>query len=121
MPKTDAVLPLAGRDGEPHFEEPWQAQTLAVAAKLVDTGMIAGARWSEALGQEIRNASGRGEPDNARTYYVCALKALERLSGELDLVSAQELKEREQAWADAFLATPHGQPVVLPDRISKSP
>ncbi len=114
------MRPLAGRDGEPHFDEPWQAQTLAVAAKLVEAGKFSASEWSDTLGLQIAKARGAGEPDDAQTYYECALRALEILSGLHELVSAGELKDREQAWAEAFTATPHGQPVVLPENLSKS-
>ncbi len=119
-PTTDPVRPLAGRDGEPQFDEPWQAQTLAVAARLVEAGKFSASEWSDSLGMQIAKAKDAGEPDDAQTYYACALKALEALTGSHGLVSAGELKQREQAWAEAFMATPHGQPVVLPESASKS-
>ncbi|MFQ5940016.1 MAG: nitrile hydratase accessory protein, partial [Alphaproteobacteria bacterium] len=52
-------------------------------------------------------------PDDAATYYQAALAALERLLDRKGAVTAETLSDRRDAWARAYLATPHGQPVKL--------
>lgn len=113
MSRVDAVAPLKARDGEPAFAEPWQAQVMAVAAALVAAGHFSAATWSNALGAEIARANAAGQPDNAETYYQCALEALEHLLKAHDLTDATELATRKEAWIDAYEHTPHGQPVEL--------
>lgn len=107
------ITPLKCRDGEPAFAEPWQAQVMGVAAALVAAGRFTAADWSDTLGAEIVKANAAGAPDNAATYYQCALEALERLSKERSLTDADSLATRKAAWIEAYEHTPHGQPVVL--------
>lgn len=96
----------------PAFAEPWRAQALALADALVKAGRVSPRRWAEALGAELAQAEARGEPDNEGTYYQAVLKALEGVMAEIG-VSPHEQADRERAWADAYRATPHGQPVAL--------
>ena len=56
---------LSRRDGEPSFAEPWQAETMALGARLVEQGCFSAAQWSETLGEEIRRAAQAGENDDA--------------------------------------------------------
>lgn len=102
---------LKARDGEPAFDEPWQAETLALADVLVRRGSISPARWAEALGAEIKAL--QAAPDDRETYYRAVLAALERLLAESGAVARAELDERERQWERAYLRTPHGKPVEL--------
>ena len=110
-----AVAPLKRMDGEPVFDEPWQAQVLAMADTLITAGVVAPTAWSEALGAALRDAAAGGAPDNAETYYRAALAALEAVLAAHGGVSVASLDERQDAWRAAYLATPHGKPVVLAD------
>ncbi len=112
MNGPEAIAPLAGRDGAPAFEEPWQAQVLALAYALADAGVFTASAWSETLGAELRKAAARGAPDNQSTYYDAALVALEGLTIDCGL-SGDELMSRTAAWRRAYLNTPHGKPVEL--------
>lgn len=101
-------------------QEPWQAQALATALGLQEAGVITAAEWSDALGAAIKRAQAAGDRDRGDTYYLHVLDALETLMREKGLVAAGELSMRKAAWEDAYRATPHGEPVVLPeDRILK--
>ena len=55
----------------------------------------------------------RGEPDDGSHYYDHWLAALERLVTAKQVVSASDLERRKAAWTQAYLLTPHGQPVEL--------
>ena len=112
-PDRDPIGPLARRDGEPVFDEPWQAQALAAAYALAESGLFSRQAWSEALGAELRRAEEAGTPDTAETYYQAVVAALERLVTESGAASAEALAERRDAWRQAYLDTPHGQPVIL--------
>ncbi len=107
-------LPGQPRDDEgPVFKEPWEAQAFALTLTLHEAGHFTWAEWTEALSAEIRAAQARGDPDLGDTYYRHWLAALERLVAEKGLVVTGDLKARKAAWHQAFLDTPHGQPVVL--------
>lgn len=105
--------PLTGRDGEPLFSEPWQAQIVAMAHAMVEKGRFTLNDWSNTLGAEIRQSLAAGKPDDTATYYKCVLATFETLVKQAELASADELKIRKQQWIEAYEHTPHGQPVTL--------
>ena len=110
----DALRPLAAADGEPAFDEPWQAQVLAVADSLVQSGLFSAGAWSAALGAELKRADEEGAVDNQETYYRCALNALEALVAENSEIDRKAMQGKSDDWERAYLSTPHGQPVELP-------
>ena len=65
------------------------------------------------LGDEILNAQARGDPDLGDTYYQHWLRALEKIAEAKGLSSANEIKLRARQRHDAYLNTPHGNPVHL--------
>jgi nitrile hydratase accessory protein len=108
------ALPRAPQDDEgPVFTEPWQAQAFALAVKLSDLGHFTWKEWSGALADELKAAADRGQRDDGTQYYHHWVAALERLVNEKGLTDSPALKERKEAWADAYRNTPHGRPVVL--------
>jgi nitrile hydratase accessory protein len=112
-PEEPRIGPLAGRDGEPVFAEPWQAEVLALAFALSERGVFSPLEWSQMLGAELRRAEARGAPDDHETYYAAALAALERLLAAAGGIDADALSVRIESWRRAYLSTPHGQPVEL--------
>ena len=107
------IAPFARRDDEPVFDEPWQAQALALAFSLSERGVFSPAQWSQALGAAHRRILADGASDTPRTYYKAVVEALEGLLSENGEVSASMLDERAQTWRRAYLNTPHGKPVEL--------
>ena len=104
---------LAGTDDLPPFEAPWQAQVMGLASHLMTRGVFSNSQWSESLGAGLAQAATTGAPDTADTYYGAALAALEALIDAHAGVPLAALDARTQAWRDAYLSTPHGQPVKL--------
>ena len=95
------------------FSEPWEAQAFALAVRLCERGYFSWQEWTQALGAELKAAADRNEPDDGAHYYHHWLAALERLVAAKGLASHSELAARKDAWADAYMHTPHGQPVEL--------
>jgi nitrile hydratase accessory protein len=95
------------------FAEPWQAEALALAQSLQETGVITNAQWSQALGDAIKRAQAAGDPDRGDTYYLHVLDALEQLLMANDVLSGEMLEQRKSEWEAAYKRTPHGQPVEL--------
>lgn len=91
---------------EAPFEEPWQAQAFALAVELNARGVFTWNEWSEALGAAIAD-------DPATPYYQSWTAALEALVRVKALTDSAELADRKAAWEEAYLITPHGQPVNL--------
>ncbi len=112
-PVDPALKPLAAADGEPAFAEAWQAEVLAIADTLVQSGLFAAGDWSNALGAALKAAEAEGEADNQETYYNCALAALESLVAEHSDIGLEAMTNMRDDWERAYRATPHGQPVVL--------
>ena len=65
------------------------------------------------MAEELKAATDRGEPDDASRYYEHWLAALEKLVAAKHLLTAREMSDRKDAWADAYRHTPHGKPVEL--------
>ena len=109
MPNPDDAEP------EAPFAEPWQAEAFA-------PGDRAG-RGGRGVADGLGPGAGRGDPPRscpaggkrqARPNWRQWLAALaDRLLAERGLVAPAEAAERTDAWRDAYLRTPHGQPVDL--------
>jgi nitrile hydratase accessory protein len=95
------------------FNEPWEAQALALSVKLQEEGHFTANEWANALGAEVKAAQSRGDPDDGTTYYRHVLAALERLVCKKGLASRESLERRRSEWENAYRATPHGEPVTL--------
>ncbi len=107
------IKPFKRMDGEPVFDEPWQAQVLAMVDTLIANGTIKATAWSDTLGSELKKAQPSGASDNITTYYKAVLQALEQLLDRYTDISGSEVSNKRDAWEQAYLATPHGQPVKL--------
>ena len=97
----------------PNFRAPWEAQVFALVCALQEAGKLPPAEWSATLGEEIRLAKERGEPDLGDTYYVHCLAALEKWLLRANLTGREEISACIADWREAYLRTPHGQPVEL--------
>ena len=112
-----AALPRLPRDtGGPVFGEPWEAQAFALAVRLSEQGYFTWKEWAAALAAELKSAADQGEPDDGSRYYQHWLAALERLALAKGLTDALAMRERKEAWAEAYRHTPHGKPVELKGR-----
>ncbi len=96
-------------EGEPVFQEPWEAQAFGLAISLFEAGKFTWPEWATALSAEIHGGV-------QRDYYSHWLTALEKLVAQKQLASQGDLKQRQKAWEDAAARTPHGQPIVLKDQ-----
>jgi nitrile hydratase accessory protein len=110
---AEALKPLAGMDGAAAFDEPWQAEALAIADTLVQNGMFSAGAWSEALGAALHKAAADGSSDDQQTYYQCVLTALENLVAQHSAIDRVAMAAKREDWEQAYLSTPHGQPVKL--------
>lgn len=97
----------------PVFNEPWQAQAFALTLSLQEAGLIDTAEWTDALAAAITKAQEAGDPDLGDSYYEHWLSALEALVQIKSLSTSEELNDRVEAWRRAYLATPHGQSILL--------
>jgi nitrile hydratase accessory protein len=108
-----SLKPLASQDGEPAFDEAWQAEALAIADTLVQNGLFSASDWSDALGSALRQAAADGASDDQQTYYQCVVDALESLIAQHSEIDRPSMTAMRADWEQAYLATPHGDPVKL--------
>lgn len=95
------------------FREQWHAEAIAVVEVLVSTGAISADDWSRTLGAERERRAADGSADTEAAYFEAYLSALESILSRNGLAPRAELDRRRSDWHDAYLATPHGQPVKL--------
>lgn len=97
------------------FDEPWQAQVLAMADLLIQSNQLSAGDWSTALGRQLESVQdiADGLDDDREKYYLAALSALAELIDARQLVASRQIDRREQDWKNAYLSTPHGEPVKL--------
>ena len=109
-----SVIPGIESDADgPVFREPWEAQAFALTVKLHEKGLFTWDEWAAVLSAEIASAQSSGDPDLGNTYYRHWQNALERLVVEKGATLGDELESRVETWRQAYLNTPHGQPIEL--------
>jgi hypothetical protein len=105
--------PFLVQNGEPTFQEGWQAEVLAIAQALIDKNVITGNDWAHALGKALRDVQQDAATDTIEGYYAAALMALEQVAQDHCGISKGAMNDQRVAWKMAYETTPHGQPVVL--------
>jgi nitrile hydratase accessory protein len=100
-------------DAEPPFAEPWHAQLFAVTQTLASAGAFAWSDWTEHFAAALKRADDAGTPEDGSAYYDIWLAAFEAFLIERGLADAAALADLKRGWTEAYLATPHGEPVVL--------
>ena len=111
---TDLKMSVLEKNHEgPVFKEPWQAQVFAMAVTLSEAGLFSWQEWSSELGASIQSQQKKGDPDDGETYYLHWLETLENILSRKNLIEHADLLMRISEWEEAYLKTPHGQPVQL--------
>ncbi|RVU36515.1 nitrile hydratase accessory protein [Hwanghaeella grinnelliae] len=106
------AIPGIDADG-PVFREPWEAQAFALTVTLHEAGLFTWDEWAATLSAEIASAQSSGDPDLGNTYYRHWQNALERLVVAKGATLGDELEGRVETWRQAYMNTPHGQPIEL--------
>ena len=100
---------------EPVFEAPWHAQVFALTVHLHERGAFNWTGWTEAFGATLKR-HGLARALNGGDDYFCAwLETLEGFLEESGAAGRVEVDALRTAWEAAYLNTPHGEPVRLPD------
>jgi nitrile hydratase accessory protein len=89
------------------------AQAFACTVHLSRRGLFTWNEWVDVFSTEIKtHPQQSGEAANA-AYYRQWLAALETMVGLKGAASTTEITDRQETWRQAYLNTPHGQPVEL--------
>ena len=100
-------------DNGPVFNEPWEAQAFAIVLALHGAGKFSWSEWADYLSEEIKIAQHSGDPDLGNTYYQHWLSALEKITVAKNLSTNNDILNKTEQWRQAYLASPHGQPIEL--------
>lgn len=98
---------------EPVFEQPWHAQVFALTVHLNEAGHFAWSTWADAFGATLASEGFERELNGGDDYFQAWLKTLEQFLGNQELANANEISRAKQAWTQAYLQTPHGEPVQV--------
>lgn len=105
-------------EGPKQFDDPWQAQLFALTVALSDAGHFSWPDWTRAFGTTLKRHGAtralEGQPlDGGADYFNAWLETLETLLAARGMAAAGERAALKSAWENAYLTTPHGQPVRL--------
>ena len=95
------------------FTESWLAQVFAIAVILSEAGLFSWQEWSSEFSASIQSQQKKGDTDDGETYYLHWLETLEKMLSRKNLIEDADLLKRISEWKEAYLKTPHGQPVQL--------
>ena len=100
-------------DPDAPFTEPWHAQIFALTHKLAHAGHYTWPEWAERFAAQRSTSARAGARDAEATYYDDWLTTFEQLLIDRKLADSISLAKLKDAWAQAYLETPHGMPVAL--------
>ena len=98
---------------EPAFSEPWHAQVFALTVHLNETGHFAWTDWAAAFSQTLKSHGLARDLDGGDDYFNAWLETLEQILISEGHAAAADVSHMTAAWKEAYLSTPHGQPVQL--------
>ncbi|MEW2917227.1 nitrile hydratase accessory protein [Ruegeria sp. ANG10] len=98
---------------EPVFAVPWHAQVFAVTVALNEAGRFDWSKWAERFSQTLKLHGLDKELDGGDDYFHAWLETLEQLLIEQGSAAPGDIQSIRNAWEEAYLTTPHGQPVHL--------
>ena len=110
-----AAMPLSPKKA---FDAPWHAEVFALAVHLNEGGYFDWPEWAGRFGENLAAAKtvkidvGEGL-DGSDDYFQIWLQTLIELMQEKGLVDAKMLASIKAQWREAYLTTPHGEPVHL--------
>ena len=97
----------------PVFEQPWHAQLFALTVQLHRDGCFEWSDWGQLLGATLKQHGVSKQLNGGDDYFNSWLAAVEILLVDLKISTPKQIEDMRAAWAQAYLHTPHGQPVQL--------
>ncbi|MDG1430520.1 MAG: nitrile hydratase accessory protein [Paracoccaceae bacterium] len=98
---------------EPAFSEPWHAQAFAMTIHLSKQGVFSWPEWAEKFGATLAAHGLSRELDGGEDYYNAWIETLETVLIDAQLTETAAITQMIEDWREAYLSTPHGQPVKL--------
>lgn len=98
---------------EPVFREPWHAQLFALTVHLNEAGQFTWPDWATRFGATLARHGHHQDLDGGDDYFAAWLETLETLLAETGQAAPDAVEAIRAAWEQAYLNTPHGDPVQL--------
>ncbi|WP_170412013.1 nitrile hydratase accessory protein [Ruegeria atlantica] len=98
---------------EPVFAEPWHAQVFAVTVALNEAGRFDWPDWAARFSATLKRNGLDRELNGGDDYFIAWLETLEALLAEQGAAVSDDVSQLRDRWEEAYLTTPHGQPVRL--------
>ena len=97
---------------ETSFEAPWHGQVFALAVALNEAGHFEWPEWVDLFSGNLKKAGADKDLDGSDDYYVIWVQTLEEMLTRKNMAGPEMLSQMKELWAEAFLNTPHGKPVI---------
>ncbi len=98
---------------EPVFQEPWHAQLFALTVHLNEAGRFFWSDWAERFGETLKRHGVDKDQNGGDDYFTAWLETLEAFLAETGAALPADVANTRDAWVQAYLSTPHGDPVSL--------
>ncbi|MDK3016094.1 nitrile hydratase accessory protein [Pseudodonghicola flavimaris] len=102
---------------EPVFTEPWHAQVFALTVHLNEAGHFAWPEWTARFSATLAAHGLARALDGGDDYFTAWLVTLEAFLAEIGEAAPVDVEQLRAAWEQAYLSTPHGDPVHLPEGV----
>ncbi len=79
LPALPSNCEVQFQNGEPVFEEPWQARSFAMAVQLNESGLFTWQEWADELARHIAEVEQSQSIRSAADYYKAWQASLEKL------------------------------------------
>jgi nitrile hydratase accessory protein len=112
-PVLPEMVQLPRDETGPVFDRPWQAQAFAVTVELYKSNLFTWPEWVDVFSAEIKASPAMPGESVNDAYYRQWMSALEKMVASRKLVEEADLLARKQEWHQAYVNTPHGQPILL--------
>jgi len=97
----------------PVFEEPWHAQVFAITVALNEAGVFQWTDWANRFGATLKQRGLTHELNGGSDYFHAWIETLEDFLADKKIALPSDLQVLKSAWKQAYLQTPHGQPVKI--------
>ena len=98
---------------EPVFAEPWHAQVFALTVSLNESGHLDWPDWASAFGATLARHGLDRDLDGGDDYFTAWVETVEGVLTARGMAAPGDLAALRDAWRQAYLVTPHGEPVRL--------
>ena len=116
--KPNYKLPFTSKtDNQIVFQSPWHSQLFAITVQLSESGNFSWKEFVDYFGKSLNRARIHKEDlDGNDDYFNSWLVALEEIIVTKEIANSKILSVLKNDWINAYLSTPHGDPVKIKQR-----